>query len=78
MLIRVETARDDAGVEKPIRLDFDGRSLAVETTDRWPGPNYEYFKVRADDNAVYILRHDETRGVWELTMFERPTGSTQR
>lgn len=79
MLIQVETARDETGVETPIRLDFDGRTVAVvETIDRWPGPDYYYFKVRGEDGALYILRRDEARDLWELTMFERSPGSPLR
>ena len=32
--------------------------------------NYRYIKVRADD-GLYILRFDETRAEWRLTMFKR-------
>ena len=43
----------------------------IETLDRWLDPDHEYFKVRGDDQSVYILRHDVAAGRWELTMFER-------
>lgn len=79
MFIQVETVRDEAGVETPIRLDFDGRSVAVvETMDRWPGPDYCYFKARGGDGALYILRRDQVRDLWELTMFERSPESLPR
>ena len=34
------------------------------------GPDYRYIKVRGYD-GLYILRFDETRAEWHLTMFKR-------
>jgi hypothetical protein len=31
---------------------------------------YRYFKVRGGDGDLYIVRHNELRADWELTMFE--------
>jgi hypothetical protein len=42
----------------------------LETLDQWCGPNYRYIKVRGYD-GLYILRFDETRAKWHLTMFKR-------
>ncbi|MFQ5617447.1 MAG: hypothetical protein ACE5FR_00610 [Rhodospirillales bacterium] len=39
-----------------------------DVIDRWLTPDHRYFKVRGDDGAVYILRHDVKAGRWELTM----------
>lgn len=72
MHVQVECARDEQGGETPIRLGFDGRSVAVaEILDCWPGRGYRYVKVKGEDGALYILRHDEARAEWELTLFER-------
>jgi hypothetical protein len=72
MQIEVESSPDDRGIEKPRRIRLNGRIIqVVETIDRWPGGDYCYFKVRGDDGNLYILRLDEARGSWELTMFHR-------
>lgn len=72
MRVRVETDAGDSGIELPNRLHFDGRSVEViENVDRWFGPDYCYFKVKGDDGNLYILRLDEPRDEWELTMFQR-------
>jgi hypothetical protein len=42
----------------------------VEILDRWLAPDHRYFKVRGDDGAIYIIRHDVAGGYWELTMFD--------
>jgi len=33
-----------------------------EVLDRWYGPDYTYFRVRASDGHCYILRHTRHRG----------------
>ena len=72
MQIEVESDADDRGIEKPKRIRMDGRVIeVVETIDRWPGGDYCYFKVRGDDGNLYILRLNEARDSWELTMFQR-------
>jgi hypothetical protein len=71
MQIEVESDADDTGVERPRRIRLDGRVVEiVETIDRWPGGDYSYFKVRGDDGNLYILRLNEARHDWELTMFQ--------
>ncbi len=55
------------GEEEPRRFVYAGRNLEiVEILDRWLDPNHRYFKVRADDGDVYILRHDVNSGGWEM------------
>jgi hypothetical protein len=71
MRIEVETDTGDSGIEKPRRIRLNERVIEiVETIDRWPGPDYYYFKVKDDDGNLYILRLDEARRDWELTMFQ--------
>jgi len=73
MRIEVESDADDRGIEKLTRIRLDGRIVGiVETIDRWTGPDYYYFKVKGDDGNLYILRRDEARDSWDLTMFQRP------
>ena len=72
MRIQVESDTSDRGIEKLTRIRLDGRIIEiVETIDRWPGRDYDYFKVKGDDGNLYILRRDEARDSWELTMFKR-------
>ncbi len=72
MQIEVESDADDRGIEKPKRIRLNGHIIeVVETIDRWPGGDYCYFKVRGNDGNLYILRLNEARDRWELTMFQR-------
>ena len=73
MRVHVETHAGGIDVEKPKRFCLNGRRVEViENVDQWFGPDYCYFKVRGDDGNLYILRFDEARDAWELTMFQSP------
>jgi hypothetical protein len=59
------------GEETPLRFRLGNRLIEIaEVVDRWLAPDYRYFKVRTSEGETYILRHDTTTGVWELTLFE--------
>lgn len=71
MALEVETYLGDAGAEMIRRFRFDQRVLEVRhNLDQWHGEGYSYFKVKAEDNNLYILRFDEARAEWALTMFK--------
>ena len=58
--------------EAPQRFLLGDRRLeVVQVLDRWIGPDHRYFKVLADDDGIYILRHDIDEGEWQLTLFSR-------
>jgi hypothetical protein len=77
MLVDVERDAGGIDVERLKRFRLDGRRVEVtENIDRWFGPDYAYFKVRGDDGNLYILRLDEARDTWELTMFQSPSAET--
>ncbi len=53
--------------EKIVSFILDDKKFMVEKNiDRWRGPEFEYFKVLADDGKVYLLRHDERTDEWAL------------
>ena len=71
MNIRVSCYAGYRGEETPERFFLNEREVAVdEVLDRWLAPDHRYFKVRGDDRAVYILRHDVPSDRWELTLFD--------
>lgn len=60
------------GDERPLRFRLSGRDYTVEETlDQWYGPDALYFKVRAGDGGVYILRRrtGTPEGEWTLESF---------
>lgn len=71
MQVQAETYVEH-GIEKLRRIRFDSRQIEIEENiDQWHGPDYRYFKVRGSDGNLYIVRHDEIRADWELTVYER-------
>ncbi len=77
MKIEVDCEPDHLKEQTPHRLQFNNRSVeVVDVLDRWLGADHGYFKVRGEDNATYILRHDVASGRWELVMFDRERRSS--
>lgn len=63
--------------ERPIRFTLDGHDhLVEELLDRWYGPYAAFFKVRADDGNLYVLRQDQSTpdGIWSLQAFREMKG----
>jgi hypothetical protein len=68
--IRVECYAGHRGEQTPRTLILAYRRTAVvEALDAWLAPDHRYFTLKGDDGDTYIVRHDERRGLWELTMF---------
>ena len=79
MRIHVKTDIGYRGIEMPRQFHLDGREVEViENVDQWQGCDYRYFKVKGDDGNLYILRFNEGRADWELTMFQNPRAQTVR
>ena len=60
--------------ERPVRFRLDGHEYMVEDIlDQWYGPSDTYFKVRADDGNLYILRRETAapEEAWHLDLFRR-------
>jgi len=58
MKLKVECYAGWKADERPLRFELDGGGYAVEEVlDQWYGPESTFFKVRADDGNLYILRH---------------------
>ena len=75
MRIEVDSAPGTAGAHEPLGFRLGARRIGVvEIVDRWLAPAHSYFKVRTDDGALYILRHDLPGDCWEITLF-RADGS---
>lgn len=69
--LTVECYAGHRGEQEPRRVHLGGRVIEVEEIlDRWIAPDHRYFKLRGNDGAVYIVRNDEARSLWELTLFD--------
>jgi hypothetical protein len=67
MALRVECYAGYRGDQEPLAFWLGERRFAVRgVVDRWFAPTQRWFKVDADDGRMYVLRHDEATGDWEL------------
>jgi hypothetical protein len=72
MPIRVECYSGYRGEQEPLAFWLGERRLNVhEVVDRWFAPEQRWFKVDADDGNMYVLRHDEPSGEWEIVAYRR-------
>lgn len=70
LTIGVECYAGHRGEQTPRTLILGERRIAVATVlDAWLAPDHRYFKLKGEDGDTYLVRHDELRGTWELTMF---------
>ncbi len=69
MRVEVECYAGRKADERPVRFRLDEQEYMVEEVlDQWVGPEHVFFKVRADDGNLYILRRQTSvpDGEWEL------------
>lgn len=74
MRVQVECYAGQKADERPVRFTLGGRTFEVEEVlDQWYGPEDIYFRVRADDSSLYILRHSQNvqDDSWTLESFRR-------
>ncbi len=74
MRLRVDCYAGRKADERPVRFQVDEHEYTVEEVlDQWYGPEDVFFKVRAHDGNVYILRHQTSvpDGTWELVAFRQ-------
>jgi hypothetical protein len=68
--IKVECYSGYRADQRPLQFTLGGKVLMVkEVEDQWYSPAAMYFRVCADDDNLYILRHDETTDRWSLHAF---------
>jgi hypothetical protein len=72
MRVKVEAYAGHTANERPLRFTLGERSLAVvDVLDRWYGETERFFRVRADDGDVYVLKYSDREDCWELVSFTR-------
>jgi hypothetical protein len=70
MAIRVECYAGYRGDQEPVAFWLGERRLAVRAIlDRWHAPATRWFRVDADDGNLYVLRHDDPPGDWQVAAF---------
>ena len=77
MKLRVQCYSGYKAEERPVRFSIDDHEYVVdEVLDQWYGPEYAWYKVRADDGNMYILKRDtsEPGESWDLVSFRKAAG----
>ena len=77
MPVRVECYSGRKADERPVGFWLDERAFLVEEVlDQWYGPSDAFFKVRADDGNLYILRQSQSpsEDAWSLEAFRELKG----
>ncbi len=58
--------------ERPVRFQLGSLDYVVEEVlDQWYGPDDAFFKLRANDGNLYILRHNTIADDWSLESFRQ-------
>ena len=71
-IIKVECYSGYTADERPVSFLLDGNKIMVEEIiDRWRGPEFEFFKVLADDGKAYLLKYNPS-GEWTLERAFQP------
>ncbi len=74
VIVEVDSYAGRKADERPVRFRLDARQYSVaEVLDQWYGPQDIFFKVRADDGNLYILRQNTSTpgGLWYLESFRQ-------
>ncbi len=81
MKISVECYSGYRGEETP-RVVWIGSSKieVIDILDRWLSPDHRYFKIRVNDQSVYIIRNDSITLEWDLTYYmqENPVADSRK
>jgi hypothetical protein len=73
MKIEVECYAGSKADERPLRIFLGDQKYELEEVlDQGYGPEHTFFKVRAEDGHLYILRHTTPpQDEWELISFRQ-------
>ena len=74
MKLEVDCYSGRTADERPVRFRLeDCQYMVEEVLDQWYGTQDAFYKVRADDGNLYILRRETSTpdGVWHLESFRQ-------
>jgi hypothetical protein len=74
MKLQVDCHSAQGAAARPVRFRLaEHEYLVEEVIDQWHGASDRYFKVRADDDNLYVLRRETStpEGPWHLESFRQ-------
>ena len=67
MTVEVQCYAGRKADEHPVRFRIGDRDYMVEEiVEQWYGLDATFYKVRADDHSLYLLRHQMSADAWEV------------
>ncbi len=59
------------GAKTPRSFRLSEKTILInQVLDQWFGIDHRYFKILAEDRAIYILRHDMIANAWEVIFYD--------
>ena len=72
-MLKVECFKSSKLNERPVAFSLSNSRYKVEEIiDRWYGEGSRYFKIKADDENIYLLKYDERMDRWEWVFYQNP------
>ena len=72
-MFKVECYTGSKLQENPVAFILrDSRYKVEEIIDRWYGEGSSYFKVKADDENIYLLKYYKRTDHWEWVFYQNP------
>ena len=72
-MLKVECYRSSKLNERPVAFSLSNSRYKVEEIiDRWYGEGSRYFKIKADDDNIYLLKYDVRMDCWEWVFYQNP------
>jgi hypothetical protein len=66
-IVQVQCYAGRKADERPVRFRVGDRDYIVEEIiEQWYGPDDSFYKARADDGNVYLLRRRTSTGTWSI------------
>jgi hypothetical protein len=72
-MLKVECYTGSQSQQSPVAFILrDSRYKVEEIIDRWYEEGASYFKVKADDGNIYLLKFDKRSSHWEWVFYQNP------
>ena len=72
-MLKVEYKTSSKLSGRPVAFFLSNSRYKVEEIiDRWYGKGSRYFKIKANDDNIYLLKYDERKDFWEWVFYQNP------
>jgi len=72
-MLKVEYSTSSKLSDRPVAFFLSNSRYKVEEIiDRWHREGLRYFKIKANDDNIYLLKYDERKDYWEWVFYQNP------